>query len=67
MTPLVERELIRLTELHAEYVSMVKLFKFAVEKAENKTDKEKFLFNLKICESMVLVLSSLFQIAKQGE
>ena len=51
--------------LHTEYESMTKLFRFAVEKAETEEDKKKFQFQLKICQSMTVVLALLLDILEE--
>lgn len=56
----------KIAELHQEYESRVKLFKFAVKNAETKEDKEKFGFQLKISESMSIVLELLCKFLEGG-
>jgi len=52
-------------ELHTEYESMVKFFKFAVESTKLIADKKQLEFQLKMCKSMRVVLEMLLKIAER--
>jgi len=63
----ISRQRKEIMNLHTDYESMVKFFKFAVENAETKEDKQKFQFQLKISQSMAVILVLLLDILEREE
>ena len=55
----------KLADLHQDYDSMTKFFRFVAEKTKDTKKREKYLLSAQICDSMKEVITLLFEASKE--